>query len=42
VRAYIHMDECSYMYEYLCLYYISKKIIFQGIMHENPLIFSVM
>jgi hypothetical protein len=25
VRAYIHSGECSYVYEYLCLYCVSKK-----------------
>jgi hypothetical protein len=25
VHACIHRDECSYVYEYLCLYYVSKK-----------------
>jgi hypothetical protein len=28
VCAYVHKGECSYVYEYLRLYYISKKIIF--------------
>jgi hypothetical protein len=25
VRACVHRGECSYIYEYLCLYHVSKK-----------------
>jgi hypothetical protein len=27
MRVFIHRGECSYVYEYLCLYCVSKKII---------------
>jgi hypothetical protein len=40
VRTCIYRGECSYMYEYLRLYYVSKKRIIAGYPHmiDRPIV----
>jgi hypothetical protein len=37
VCVYIHRAECSYVYEYLCLYYVSKKRLMHTVLASDEI-----